>query len=174
MSVHDLIHCPASGQYTFRKAEAADLDLLLEWQSRPHVREWWDSIEPGDEEELADPRVARWIVSTAGRPFAYMQDYTVHGWEDHHFFGLPKRSRGIDQFIGEPDMIGKGHGPAFIAERLKTLFEEGAPVVATDPHPENARAIAAYRRAGFSEFGAPQATRWGPVLPMKASRKAVS
>ena len=71
-------------------------------------------------------------------------------------------------------MIGKGHGPAFIAERLKTLFEEGAPVVATDPHPENARAIAAYRRAGFSEFGAPQATRWGPVLPMKASRKAVS
>ena len=103
-----------------------------------------------------------------------MQDYTVHGWEDHHFFGLPKWSRGIDQFIGEPDMIEKGHGSAFIAERLRTLFEEGAPVVATDPHPENARAIAAYRRAGFSEFGAPQATRWGPVLPMKVSHQAVS
>ncbi len=99
-----------------------------------------------------------------------MQDYTVHGWEDHYFFPLPKGSRGIDQFIGEPDMIEKGHGSAFIAERLKTLFEEGAPVVATDPHPENARAIAAYKRAGFMEFGAPLETRWGPILPMKVCR----
>lgn len=160
-----------TNRYVFRKAAIADLDLLLEWQSRPHVREWWDSDEPGDEEELADPRVTRWIVSLAGHPFAYMQDYTVHGWEDHHFFRLPRGSRGIDQYIGEPNMIEKGHGSAFIIERLKTLFEEGAPVVATDPHPENARAIAAYKRAGFVAFGTPRETRWGPVLPMKVCRK---
>ncbi|MDE2789074.1 MAG: GNAT family N-acetyltransferase [Paracoccaceae bacterium] len=160
-----------TNRYVFRKAAIADLDLLLEWQSRTHVREWWDSDEPGDEEELADPRVTRWIVSLAGHPFAYMQDYTVHGWEDHHFFRLPRGSRGIDQYIGEPNMIEKGHGSAFIIERLKTLFEEGAPVVATDPHPENARAIAAYKRAGFVAFGTPRETRWGPVLPMKVCRK---
>jgi len=99
-----------------------------------------------------------------------MQDYTVHGWENHHFFGLPKGSRGIDQFIGEPDMIGKGHGPAFISARVRDLFEEGAPVVATDPHPDNAQAIAAYKKSGFSEFGPPQETPWGRILPMKASR----
>ena len=110
------------------------------------------------------------MVSLAGRPFAYMQDYTVHGWKDHPFFQLPNGSRAIDQFIGEPDMIGKGHGSAFIAERLKTLFEEGAPIVATDPHPENARAVAAYKKAGFVEFGAPLETRWGPLLPMKVCR----
>ncbi|MDE0705857.1 MAG: GNAT family N-acetyltransferase [Rhodospirillaceae bacterium] len=158
-------------RYAFRKAVAADLGLLREWRLRPHVRAWWDSDEPGDEAALADPRVARWIVSTAGRPFAYMQDYAVHGWEDHPFFRLPRGSRGIDQFIGEPDMIGKGHGPAFIAERLKALFEEGAPMVATDPHPDNARAIAAYKRAGFVAFGAPRETRWGPILPMKVCRQ---
>ncbi|MXX88941.1 MAG: acetyltransferase [Boseongicola sp. SB0677_bin_26] len=160
----------ATNRYTFRKAAAADLGLLRKWQSRPHVREWWDSDEPGNEEELADPRIVRWIVSTVGRPFAYMQDYTVHGWEDHHFFGLPEGSRGIDQFIGDPDMIGKGHGSAFITERLTTLYEESAPVVAVDPHPDNARATAAYRRAGFAEFGPPRETRWGPILPMKVGR----
>ena len=115
-------------------------------------------------------RVARWIVSMAGRPFAYMQDYTVHGWKDHPFFQLPEGCRGIDQFIGEPDMIEKGHGSAFIAERVKALFEEGAPVIATDPHPDNARAIAAYKKSGFREFGAPQETSWGPILPMKIGR----
>ncbi|NKB16303.1 MAG: acetyltransferase, partial [Sphingomonadales bacterium] len=95
----------AGNHYSFRRATLDDLDLLIEWQSKPHVREWWDSDEPYDEEELADPRVARWIVSFFGRPFAFMQDYTVHGWEDHHFANLPKGARGIDQYIGDPEMI---------------------------------------------------------------------
>ncbi len=160
----------APKNYSFRKATTADLTLLLRWQSRPHVREWWDSVEPSSEKELEDPRVARWIVSIAGRPLGYMQDYTVHGWENHHFFELPQGSRGIDQFIGEPDMIGKGHGPAFIAERMRVLFKEGAPIVATDPDPDNARAIAAYKKAGFEEAGLPRETPWGRILPMKAFR----
>ena len=67
-------------------------------------------------------------------------------------------------------MIEKGHGSAFIAERLEALFEEGAPVVATDPHPDNARAIAAYKKSGFREFGAPRKTPWGLILPMKVTR----
>ncbi|WP_328590043.1 GNAT family N-acetyltransferase [Roseibium marinum] len=150
----------------------ADFGLLLEWQSRPHVRMWWSTVEPFSEQKLEDPRVRRWIVSTAECPFAYMQDYTVHGWENHHFSGLPRVSRGIDQFIGEPCMIGNGHGPAFISERLQALFEGGAPVVATDPHPENAHAIAAYKKSGFKEFGPPQETPWGQILPMKASPQA--
>lgn len=159
----------ATSRYTFENATDADLDLLLEWQSRPHVCEWWDSVEPGDARDFEDKRVSRWIVSSAGRPFAYMQDYTVHGWKDHHFYHLPKGSRGIDQFIGEPDMTGKGHGPAFIAERLKMLFDQGAPVIATDPHPDNTRAIAAYKKAGFEALGPARETPWGLILPMAVS-----
>jgi aminoglycoside 6'-N-acetyltransferase len=159
-----------ANQYSFRKATLDDLDLLMEWQSNSHVREWWDSDEPYDEEELADPRVARWIVSTFGRPFAFMQDYTVHGWEDHHFAKLPKGSRGIDQYIGDPEMIGVGHGSAFIGARMQALFDEGAPVIATDPHPDNRRAIAVYKNLGFEPFGPPQETQWGLILPMMARR----
>ena len=158
----------AANQYSFRKATLDDLDLLMAWQSTPHVREWWDSEEPYDEADLADPRVARWIVSNAGRPFAFIQDYTVHGWEDHHFANLPNGSRGVDQYIGDPNMVGVGHGSAFIRIRMQALFDEGAPVIATDPHPDNARAIAVYRKLGFEPSGPSQETQWGLILPMVA------
>ncbi|AIC25991.1 GCN5-related N-acetyltransferase protein [Rhizobium etli bv. phaseoli str. IE4803] len=160
----------AATQYSFRRATLDDLPLLAAWQSNPHVRVWWDSDEPYDAEDLADPRVARWIVSTAGRPFAFMQDYTVHGWEDHHFAKLPTGSRGIDQYIGDPEMIGVGHGSAFIGARMGALFDAGVPVIATDPHPANEWAIAVYRKLGFKPSGSPQETRWGLILPMLARR----
>jgi len=147
-----------------------DLALLIEWQSRSHVSEWWDADAPYDQNEINDPRVARWIVELNGRPFAFMQDYSVHGWEEHHFAQLPKGSRGIDQYIGELDMIGQGHGTAFIRTRMKSLFDAGAPVIATDPHPDNERAIAVYKKLGFRVSGPPQETDWGLILPLQAER----
>lgn len=156
--------------YDFRRVTMDDLELLQTWQVHPHVRAWWDADEPYDREALSDPRVSRWIVSTDERPFAFMQDYTVHGWEDHHFAKLPKGSRGIDQYIGDPGMVGVGHGSAFIGARVQRLFDEGAPVIATDPHPDNKRAIAVYRKLGFESFGPPQETQWGLILPMQARR----
>lgn len=160
-----------SPAYSFRPVTPTDADLLAAWLGQAHVGRWWDADDGFNLGKLGDPRVRCWIVSAIGRPFAYMQDYTVHGWADHHFFSLPEGSRGIDQYIGEPDMLGMGHGSAFIMQRLKTLFREGVPVVATDPHPDNARAIAAYQKAGFQVFGAPQDTPWGKILPMKAAAK---
>ena len=147
-----------------------DLALLKEWQSHSHVRAWWDEDAPYDQEKINDHRVSRWIVETDGRPFAFMQDYTVHGWDEHHFSQLPKGSRGIDQYIGKPDMINLGHGSAFIANRVRCLFDAGAPVIATDPHPDNKRAIAAYKKVGFEISGSPQNTAWGLILPMQTKR----
>ncbi|WP_299860553.1 GNAT family N-acetyltransferase [uncultured Hoeflea sp.] len=160
----------APNTYSFRKATLHDLALLAAWRSSPHVREWWGSDEPYDAVALADPRVARWIVSNAGRPFAFMQDYTVHGWEGHHFADLPKGTRGIDQFIGDGEMVGAGHGSAFIKMRMEMLFGAGVPVIATDPHPNNKRAISVYTKLGFRPLGPPKETKWGLILPMAAKR----
>lgn len=157
-------------QYRFRKVTMDDLPLLTTWRANPHVREWWDPDGSYDADDLADPRVARWIVSIAGRPFAFMQDYAVHGWEEHHFAGLPEGSRGIDQYIGEPEMIGVGHGSAFIGARMRVLFDAGVPVIGTDPHPANERAIAVYKKLGFERAGPPRETQWGLILPMHAKR----
>lgn len=160
----------ATERYQFRRVNVNDLEMLEDWQARPHVRVWWDSDVPYDPEDLRDPRVSRWIVSTQDGPFAFMQDYTVHGWEEHHFANLPKGSRGIDQFIGAPEMIGIGHGTGFVGAKMQALFDGGALVIATDPHPDNKRAIAVYRKLGFEPIGPPRKTQWGLILPMLARR----
>lgn len=144
--------------------------MLMGWMRQPHVQRWWDRTEPYTREELADPRVNRFILEHVGRPFAFMQDYAVHGWDAHHFADLPQGSRGIDQLIGDPKMLGHGHGAAFIAQHMGHLFAQGAPVIAADPHPDNERAIAVYRKLGFAPDGPPRSTQWGQILPMIAKR----
>ncbi len=157
-------------RYTFRAATMGDLPLLRHWQHLPHIAQWWGSDEPFGAEDLRDDRVSRWIVADGQMPFAYMQDYSVHGWEEHHFGHLPDGSRGMDQYIAEPSMLGRGHGTAIIHARMQSLFADGAPAIGTDPHPANLRAIAVYQRLGFRVAGAPLDTQWGRVLPMVARR----
>ena len=149
----------------------ADLPMLRGWIATPEVARWWGGEDdPFVAEELGDPRFAPWIVAHGGRPFAYLQDYDVHGWPGHHFGHLPDGARGIDQIIGLPAMIGRGHGTRFIAQAMTALFAAGAPVIATDPHPDNARAIAVYRKLGFAVAGEARETEWGRILPMEAWR----
>jgi aminoglycoside 6'-N-acetyltransferase len=108
-----------------------------------------------------------WIIEQQGRPFAYAQDYCPHDWADHPFAYLPGKSRGIDQFIGEPDFIGCGHGSAFVRDHCDLLFAQGIPAIGTDPHPDNRRAIRAYENAGFKIVDGPLDTRWGRALLME-------
>ena len=63
----------------------------------------------------------------------------------------PRGTRGIDQFIGEPDMVDRGHGSAFIRAFIERVLANGAPRVITDPDPDNDRAIRAYEKAGFEK-----------------------
>jgi aminoglycoside 6'-N-acetyltransferase len=154
--------------YTFRPVSHADLDLLRRWRARPHVVEYWGPAEVEDPGEmLADARVAMWIVEHCGRPFAYAQDYSPHDWDRHPFAHLPPGSRGIDQYIGEADMLGLGHGSAFVRAHCDRLLAAGAPAIGTDPHPDNKRAIRAYEKAGFAVVDGPLDTRWGRALLME-------
>ena len=159
---------PDASAYRFRRVTAADLPLLSRWRAAPHVIRWWGEpeVEP-EEEKLADPRVAQWLVEHEGRPFAFAQDYDVHGWSPHHFSHLPPGSRGIDQYIGEADLLGHGHGSAFVRLHVERLFAEGAPAVGTDPHPDNHRARRAYEKAGFRATTGAVTTRWGEAILME-------
>ena len=127
--------------------------MLACWRAQDHVRQWWGDDELLTEADLTDQNVLRWIVSLDSEPFAYLEDYLVHAWADHPFAYLPKGARGMDQFIGDPSLLGLGHGPGFMRERMHQHLQSGTPVVATDPHPDNARAIAAYRKVGLRLMG---------------------
>jgi aminoglycoside 6'-N-acetyltransferase len=154
--------------YDFRPVTTSDLPVLARWRASPEVVRWWGPPEDEDAAEtLADPRVAMWIVSHHGRPFAYAQDYSPHDWDAHPFAHLPIGSRGVDQYIGEPDLLDRGHGSAFVRAHCDRLFAAGAPAIGTDPHPDNLRAIRAYEKAGFHIASPPTDTPWGRAVLME-------
>jgi aminoglycoside 6'-N-acetyltransferase len=145
-----------TGIYDVRPTTVTDLPMARRWLETPDVRRWWGEADEQVsllEADLHDPRMAMWIVSHGGLPFAYIQDYDPTVWDMHHLGQLPPGSRGIDQFIGEPDMLNRGHGSAFIRAHVDRLIAAGAPAVGTDPDPDNARAIRAYEKAGFIAMG---------------------
>jgi len=141
-----------TSQYAFRPAAHSDLPLLRRWLSTPEVVRWWG--DPEEEftllqEDLEDPRMVMRIVCFEGRPFAYAQDYEVYSWPQPHFAVLPAGARAIDAFIGEPGMLGVGHGSRFLALLAQRLRNEGAPRVVIDPDVANLRARRAYEKALF-------------------------
>jgi aminoglycoside 6'-N-acetyltransferase len=138
--------------YQFLPMSRTDLPLVREWLSSPHVIEWWGDpdeqfgIVSGD---LDEPSMDQFIVATGDRAFAYVQSYNPSDWEPQPFGPQPQGTRGIDQFIGEKDMLERGHGSAFLRVFVERLLAAGAPRVLTDPDPANLRAVRAYEKAGF-------------------------
>jgi aminoglycoside 6'-N-acetyltransferase len=100
--------------------------------------------------DLDEPAMDQYIVSIAGNSFGYLQCYDLTAWNSG--FGQQQPgTRGIDLFIGEPDMIERGHGSALIRAFADQRLRQGAPRIVTDPDPTNRRAMRAYERAGFKK-----------------------
>ena len=137
--------------YAFRPMSAEDLPTIKRWLETPHVSQWWH--DPSEQFELISgdldhPDMAQFIVAADEREFAYLQCYNLSAWNTG-FGPQPEGTRGLDQFIGEADMLGRGHGSAFIRTFADQLLAAGTPRVVTDPDPANARAVRAYEKAGF-------------------------
>lgn len=140
--------------YRFRLFTDTDLPTVKCWLTTPEVVRWWG--DPAEQlellkEDLGEPSMRQWIVEHHERPFAYVQAYEAHAWPQFHLQHLPSGAQVIDAFIGEPDMLGRGHGSAFLRVLAGMLIREGAPLVAIDPDVENLRARRAFARAGFAE-----------------------
>jgi len=145
-----------SSGYIFRPMQATDLPLVRHWLATPQVARWWgdpDAQYALVSEDLRHPSMEQFIVASDDRPFAYLQCCDPTAWPDNGLGEQPDGARGIDQFIGEPDMIDCGHGSALIRAFTDGLLAAGTPRVVTDPDPENARAIRSYEKAGFHKAG---------------------
>jgi aminoglycoside 6'-N-acetyltransferase len=137
--------------YAFWPMTSDHLPMIRRWLKTPEVVRWWG--EPGEQfalvsGDLDHPDMDQFIVAMEDRPFGYIQCYALSAW-NQGFGPQPGATRGIDQFIGEPEMIGRGHGSAFIRQFVENLLMSGVPRIVTDPDPENIRAVRAYARAGF-------------------------
>lgn len=160
---HNPVH-----RYSFRPLTDEDMPMLAGWLAAPHVAAWWG--DPQQELEairghLDSISVEPFIIELDGRPIGYIQSYDPHLEEDHPYQDQPTGTLGIDPFIGEPDLVGIGHGPRLLEEFVELLFEEGAPRVIIDPDPANTAAIRAYEKAGFRPIGQ-RRTQYGLVALM--------
>ncbi len=155
----------ADGDLVLRRMRdrADDHELIVAWRNRPHVREWWDpddpplTVEAAMEEfrELSDPNhhTVTCIIERSGTPVGYLQFYPWDGEQEYLAevgLTLPAGAWGLDLFIGEAGLIGQGLGSRAVRLISDHLFaEEGATAVALATEAGNARAQAAYVRAGM-------------------------
>jgi aminoglycoside 6'-N-acetyltransferase len=153
--------------YLFHPMSRDHLPMIRRWLETPEVVRWWG--DPDEQYDLVSgdldhPDMDQFIVAVGDAPFAYIQCYVLSTW-NVSFGPQPLATRGIDQFIGDPDMIGQGHGSGFIRQFADRLLASGTPRVVTDPDPENARAVRAYANAGFQRDRVVD-TSDGPALLM--------
>ena len=139
-------------RYAFRPVAWEDFGVLEHWLHAPEVVRWWG--DPDEQlallrEDMENPGMTMLIVTADDRPFAYAQHYDVHTWPQAHLEAFPLGARAIDAFIGEPEMLGRGHGSALLRLLAEELVRDGAPLVAIDPDCTNERARRAYANAGF-------------------------
>jgi RimJ/RimL family protein N-acetyltransferase len=132
--------------FHFQPVTSADFPLLLNWLQRPHVKRWWndgdDTLEKVARHYANQAHSKRFIVYLADLAIGYIQYYLE---EDE--------SIGIDLFIGEETLTGRGVGTALMQAFMELLIEWHQPqAFIIDPDPENVRAIRCYEKVGFRHY----------------------
>jgi aminoglycoside 6'-N-acetyltransferase len=161
--VNDVI--AADGDLVLRRMRdrSEDHELIVAWRNLPHVREWWDPDDPpltleaakAEFLEAADPSrpTVTCIIEHSGAPVGYLQFYpwdSEREYLDEVGVTLPAGAWGLDIFIGEVGLLDQGLGSRAVRLISDHLFaEEGATAVALATEAGNARAQAAYVRAGM-------------------------
>jgi aminoglycoside 6'-N-acetyltransferase len=163
--------------YRFAPVTRDHLPLLRRWLGLTHVRRWWGDPETelamiaGDlDREPTDMR----IVTLDDRPIAYVQDYPAHHWPMPHYAHLPAGTRALDTFLGEPALLGCGHGRGYLRARVADLLAAGASMVVVDPDPRNVAAVAAYRAAGFAGADMPVPSEDGEFVLVLTAAASVA
>jgi aminoglycoside 6'-N-acetyltransferase len=118
--------------YEFRPMSVDDLPLVQRWLAEPHVVRWWGK--PNEQFDLVsadldEQAMNQFIVTCERRPFGYLQCYDPDAWDGAGLGPQCAGTRGIDQFIGEADMLDRGHGSAFIRSFIDRLLKAGTPVL---------------------------------------------
>ena len=128
------------------------------------MRRWWDDdpTERYPDDDLAEYRrrirgegdpTDLFLIRLDGRPIGFIQCYRIEDDADYAravAIGVP--AAGVDLFIGQPELIGKGHGPrllrAFLRDVVFARYDVAECVIG--PSVKNESAIRAYEKAGFT------------------------
>jgi aminoglycoside 6'-N-acetyltransferase len=127
-----------------RPLAAADAAELLRILRTPEVARWWDAPDEGFP-LTDDPGATRLVIEVDG---------AVGGMIQFSEELEPKyRHASVDLFLA-PDLHGRGLGTEAVRAVVRHLIDErGHHRITIDPAAENAAAIRAYEKAGFTRVG---------------------
>src|SRR2546426_134663 len=159
----------ADPDVSFSPLRREDVPLVHAWRQREHVRRWWSGVETLDEAEAKYlPRIegrdptAVYLIVLADRPIGMIQTYMFDDYREVWPIELEPGVAGVDLFIGEPGLIGRGLGSEIVSAFVRDVVFANPDVSAcvADPDVRNQASIRAFEKAGFvrvETFEAPDA-----------------
>lgn len=139
-----------------------DYNIMVKWLNDSRVLEFYEES-PADLEKVKKkygPRiegrhyVKPYIAECKNKPVGYIQYYEIQD-NDLKSHGYPQNHDiyGIDQFIGETELWGKGLGTSMILLMLNYLSNhKNARRVVLEVKNHNIRAISCYKKCGFRKI----------------------
>ena len=144
-----------------RLMTANDFLVMAKWLSNQKVLEFYEEPSSNLERVIKKfgPRVegkhdvTPCIIELKNKPIGYIQYYQIKESElKRHGYLANQRIYGIDLFIGETYLWGKGIGTSAIRMMLHDLStNKNASKVFLEVKKENGRAISSYKKCGFKE-----------------------
>ena len=117
-------------RFSFRPVQPEDLPLITRWRRAEHVERWWG--QPGDMEaeyfRHGEP-VHYFLALMDGSPVGVIEHYR---WSDYPSeaepLGAQSGEDGIDYFLGEAGLTGRGLGPAMLQSFLTQIVRADSSV----------------------------------------------
>lgn len=149
-------------ELSIRVMNCYDYDIMVKWLNDSRVLEFYEES-PADLEKVKKkygPRiegshyVKPYVVEYKNKRVGYIQYYEI---QENYLekFGYPQNQDiyGIDQFIGETELWGKGIGTSMILLMLNYLSNhKNATRVVLEVKNNNSRAISCYKKCGFRKI----------------------
>ncbi|WP_010303254.1 GNAT family N-acetyltransferase [Candidatus Odyssella thessalonicensis] len=155
----------------FERANIHHLDVIMEWLSQPHIKDFWDNSEEHRQDIINFVHGRKtpspyyqgiytyWIGSILNSkketPFSLIMTSPFEAWVGH---SLSKSGKTVtlDFAIGNTDYLGKDLAAPTLQEFMlfyQLSVEQSAHIFFIDPDEKNNKAIHVYKKAGFRQRG---------------------
>ncbi|MFD7665109.1 GNAT family N-acetyltransferase [Streptomyces sp. NPDC059788] len=121
---------------TWRRVTEDDFPLLRRWLAQPHVARWWNHETSAEAVARDFGPVARGeepsedlLALLDGRPLGLVQrsrfaDYPDYRAELAAVTEVTGETMTLDYLIGEPEQVGRGHGPRMIRAVVRATWRD--------------------------------------------------
>jgi len=156
----------SKGNISLRRVQAdeGDMEILLKWLTNPEIVHWvyeegipWNMqkiTEKFGKKAKAEDGLVTCFILQNDEEIGYLQMYPIEEdsfkFNDPEGFQLITDGFGIDMFIGETNLWGRGIGAQVVGVVEEYLFDKcKAKVIYVDPSIHNTRAVHFWQKVGF-------------------------